>query len=272
MELSLKKWLMSSLAMLLMLSMFAGTAFADNHGDDNAMVRILHASPDAPAVDIYVNGDLTVEDAAFKDITGYLELPAGEYDIAIHAAGDDEAVYEQSLAVDGGVHYTVAAVDFLDGGDFRLEAFADDNTVDEGMTKVRVGHMSPDAPAVDVGLVGGDSLFEGAEFFAVTDYLELDPDTYDLEIRAAGTEDAVLDLSGTTLEADTVYSVYAVGALDDLEVVVVADEAHAMPGDMPQTGMGGASQSSTMLPLYLSLFAGAAVMFVLIRRRYAFQG
>lgn len=270
-QLQLKKWLLSSLAMVLMLSLFAGTAFADNHGDDNAMVRVFHASPDAPAVDIYVNGDLAVEGAAFEDITGYLELPAGDHDVAIHAAGEDEAVYEQTLTVEGGTHYTVAAVDFLDGGDFRLEAFVDDNTVAEGMTKVRVGHLSPDAPAVDVGLVGGDSLFEGAEFFAVTDYLELDPDTYDLEIRAAGTEDQVLDLSGTTLEADTVYSVYAVGALEDLGVVVVADDAYAMPGDMPQTGMGGASQSSTMLPLYLSLLAGAGAMFVIVRRRYAFE-
>lgn len=262
---------MSSLAMVLLLSLFAGTAFADGHGDDNAMVRVLHASPDAPAVDVYVNGDLAVEGAAFKDITGYLELPAGDHDVAIHAAGDYDAVYEQSLTVEGGMSYTVAAVDFLDGGDFRLEAFADDNTVGEGMTKVRVGHLSPDAPAVDVGLVGGDSLFEGAEFFAVTDYLELDPATYDLEIRAAGTEDAVLDLSGTALEADMVYSVYAVNALDSLEVVVVADEAHAMPSDMPQTGMGGASQSNTTLPLYLTLLAGAAALFVVFRKRHAFQ-
>lgn len=270
-QLRLRKWLMSSLAMVLLLSLFAGTAFADGHGDDNAMVRVLHASPDAPAVDVYVNGDLAVEGAAFKDITGYLELPAGDHDVAIHAAGDYDAVYEQSLTVEGGMSYTVAAVDFLDGGDFRLEAFADDNTVGEGMTKVRVGHLSPDAPAVDVGLVGGDSLFEGAEFFAVTDYLELDPATYDLEIRAAGTEDAVLDLSGTALEADMVYSVYAVNALDSLEVVVVADEAHAMPSDMPQTGMGGASQSNTTLPLYLTLLAGAAALFVVFRKRHAFQ-
>ncbi|MEW8970428.1 MAG: DUF4397 domain-containing protein [Mesobacillus sp.] len=35
-------------------TMFGGAALADNH--DQAKVRIVHASPDAPAVDITVDG------------------------------------------------------------------------------------------------------------------------------------------------------------------------------------------------------------------------
>ncbi|WP_440898538.1 MULTISPECIES: DUF4397 domain-containing protein [Bacillaceae] len=269
------KWLMIVFVAMLMFGSAAAPVFADSHGDDgdNAMVRVFHASPDAPEVDVYVNGDAAVEGAAFQDITDYLELPAGDHDVAIFPAGEGgegDPVIEETLTVEGGMYYTVAAVDTLEN--LRLEAFADDNTVTEGMTKIRVGHLSPGAPAVDVGLVGGDSLFEGAEFFAVTDYLELDPDTYDLEIRAAGTEDAVLDLSGTTLEADMVYSAYAVGAdADELDVVLVADEAHAAPSDMPQTGMGGASQSSSLMPIALTIAAGALAAAVFFRRRFAPQ-
>ncbi|PTL40088.1 peptidase [Alkalicoccus saliphilus] len=253
----------------LLVAGMATPALADSHGDENAMVRVLHASPDAPEVDVYVNGDAAVEGAAFQDITDYLELPAGDHEVAIFPAGEGgegDPVIEETLTVEGGMNYTAAAVDTLDN--LTLEAFADDNTVEEGMTKIRVGHMSPGAPAVDVGLVDGDSLFEGAEFFAVTDYLELDPDTYDLEIRAAGTEDAVLDLSGTELEADTVYSAYAVGAdADELEVVLVADEAHAAPSEMPATGMGGASQSANYLPLALTILAGGLGAAFLFRKK-----
>lgn len=266
------KWVTSSLVFLLMFGMFTGAGLADGH-DDNAMVRVLHASPDAPEVDVYVNGDAAVEGAAFKDITNYLELPAGDHEVAIFASeanGEGDPVIEATLSVEAGEAYTVAATNTLDS--LALEVISDDNTVDEGMTKVRVGHLSPGAPAVDVGLVGGDSLFEGAEFFAVTDYLDLEPDTYDLEIRAAGTEDAVLDLSGTELQGDMVYSVYAVGAgVDDLEVVVVADEAHDMPSEMPATGMGGASQSNTFLPLLLTVIAGGAVLTLFFRKRLATQ-
>ncbi|WP_249777670.1 DUF4397 domain-containing protein [Paenalkalicoccus suaedae] len=268
------KWLVASLVFILTFGTIATGAFAHDHVDgENAMVRVFHASPDAPAVDVYVNGEAAVEGAAFKDITDYLELPAGDHDVAIFPAGEGgegDPVIEQTLTVEAGMFYTVAATNTLEN--LTLEAFGDDNMVGEGMTKVRVGHVNPGAPAVDVGLVGGDSLFEGAEFFAVTDYLELDPATYDLEIRAAGTTDQVLDLSGTALEANMVYSVYAVGAdVDSLEVVVVADEAHAMPSDMPQTGMGGASaQSNSTLPLLLVL-AGGVVAAVIFRKKLVTQ-
>lgn len=255
---------------LLLLSLFNLPVFADNHGE-GAMVRVLHASPDAPAVDVYVNGEVAVENAAFKDITGYLELPAGEHDVAIHAAGAEEAVYEQALTVEAGTHYTVAAVDLLEGDNFRLEAFVDDNTVPDGKTKIRIGHLSPGAPAVDVGLVGGDALVEGAEFFAVTDYLELDPATYDLEIRAAGTTDAVLDLSGTTLEADTVYSAYAVGTdASALDVVLVADDAYEMPDQMPQTGFGTTTNGISS-SLIMSLIAFGGLVLFVATRKHAFN-
>lgn len=255
------------LVSVLFMSLLSLPVFAEGH--EHARVRILHASPDAPSVDIYVNGDLTVEDAAFKDITGYLELEAGSYDIAIHAAGGEDAVYEQTLAVEAGNYYTVAAVDLLDGGDFRLEAFADDTTVDEGQLKVRIGHLSPGAPAVDVGLVGGDSLVEGAEFFAVTDYLVLDPATYDLEIRAAGTMDQVLDLSGTTLEENMIYSVYAVGTdASELEIVLVADEAYQMPEEMPHTGLETMNQSNSLFLIMGMVSLGALALFV-SKRKYA---
>ncbi|SDB91873.1 protein of unknown function [Pelagirhabdus alkalitolerans] len=259
------KVLATLIVSVLVMSLVGSPVFAHEH--EEARVRVLHASPDAPSVDVYVNGELTVEDIAFQDITDYLELEAGSYDIAIHAAGDDEAVYEQSLDVEAGTYYTVAAVDLLEGGDFRLEALVDDTTVEEGQLKLRVGHLSPGAPAVDVGLIDGDSLVEGAEFFAVTDYLELDPATYDLEIRAAGTTDQVLDLSDTTLEENMIYSVYAVGAdADELDIVLVADEAYEMPEELPETGAGSAAESNTLPLMIGSASLAGLVLFVKTRK------
>ncbi|MBX4389811.1 DUF4397 domain-containing protein, partial [Mycobacterium tuberculosis] len=86
------------------------------------------------------------------------------------------------------------------------------------------------------GLIGGDALFSGATFKAFTDYKELDPNTYDLEIRTPDGKQ-VLDLSGTKLEANMVYSVYAINTADKLEVLVLQDSM-VMPSEMPKTGMG----------------------------------
>lgn len=82
----MKKVFALFVTVVLLSSVFALEAFADNHGSDEAMVRIAHASPDAPAVDVYVNGDAVVEGAAFKDATDYMNLPAGEHEVEIDVA------------------------------------------------------------------------------------------------------------------------------------------------------------------------------------------
>ena len=44
----------------------------------NAKVRVVHASPDAPPVDIFVNGEPSgIENLSFKDGTAFVELPSG---------------------------------------------------------------------------------------------------------------------------------------------------------------------------------------------------
>ena len=56
-----------------------------------AKVRVLHGSPDAPAVDVYVDGTEAVSDVAFGTVTDYLEIPAGEHQVQVVAAGTDPA-------------------------------------------------------------------------------------------------------------------------------------------------------------------------------------
>ncbi|WP_369679964.1 DUF4397 domain-containing protein [Bacillus sp. FJAT-45066] len=72
---------------------------------------MVHASPDAPAVDVYVNGDLVVENAPFKAATDYLQVPAGTHTVEIFVAGTQEnPVITAELTVEAGVSYTVAAI------------------------------------------------------------------------------------------------------------------------------------------------------------------
>ncbi|MGM0753954.1 MAG: DUF4397 domain-containing protein [Bacillota bacterium] len=259
------KKIFSILATVMLMLSLAGGAFA---AENDAMVRIVHASPDAPAVDVYVDGNAVVEGAEFKAATDYMNLPAGDHKVEIYAAGtmgSEDPVISQDLTVEAGMAYTVAAANTLEN--LELVVAQDSMDVTEGMTKVRVGHLSPDAPTVDVGLVGGDSLFSGAEFKAITDYQELDPGTYDLEIRTPE-GDQVLDLSGTMLEENTVYSVFAINTADQLEVLVLKDYT-LMPGSMPETGMGGAAtESSSTLPIVLAtaVLGGAALLFVTRRK------
>jgi hypothetical protein len=230
---------------------------------DTAKLRVVHASPDAPAVDVYVNGELTLENVAFKGNSGYLDVPAGTHNVEVFANGSEyaegEGVLQADLTVEAGKAYTVAAANLVDALEFVVAE--DSMEVSEGKAKVRVGHLSPDAPAVDVGLIGGDALFSGAEFPGITDYAELDAGTYDLEIRLPdGTQ--VLPLEGTELAAGTVYSVFAVNNANSLEVIALVDyERAGSPNGMPMTGLGtpDSPQTSWLLVLGgLALVVGAS--------------
>lgn len=260
----MKKFI-TSLVFLLVFAMFGGSVLADNH--DQAKVRIVHASPDAPAVDITVNGETVVENAEFKAVTDYLMVPAGEHEVSIFAAGTVEEgnpVLTTTLAVEEGKAYTALAINKLES--LEVAVTNDDTTTGADKAKVRVGHFSPDAPNVDVAVTGGDVLFADAPFKGVTEYAEVDPMTVDLEVRVAGTEDVVLSLPGTELKGNMIYTVLAVGLANGdptLDVIVLADPSSTtMPTEMPKTGTGGvAGLLMSSLPIIL-LAAGIAFFFV----------
>ena len=63
------------LAALLLVGGFARPASAA----EMAKVRVVHASPDAPAVDVYVDGAKALSNVTFFTASDYLSLPAGEH-------------------------------------------------------------------------------------------------------------------------------------------------------------------------------------------------
>jgi hypothetical protein len=175
-----------------------------------AMVRVVHASPDAPNVDIYVNGNRILKDFPYKDVSGYLSLPAGKYQIDIYPAGNMvSTVLSKKVTVEGGKSYTLAAAG--PAGKLRLVTFEDKPSVPAGETKARFIHLSADAPAVDIAVKKGDVIFPNVSFRQATSYLGLSPMTVDLEVRVAGSSNTVLPLPGVKLEPNKAYTILAVG-------------------------------------------------------------
>jgi hypothetical protein len=212
------------MAALALVSVFvvglAGGALAQS--DSMAKVRVIHASPDAPAVDVYVDGEVAVEGLEFQSGTDYLDLAAGDHQFQVVPAGGDpaDAVIDANATVEAGTWYSVVAVGLV--AEIEPLIVVDNITEPaEGQAHIKVVHASPDAPAVDIAVAGGPVLFENAEFGAATEYLPVDAGTYDLEVRPAGTEDVALEVPGLALEAGTVYSAYAMGLLEDGSLTVV---------------------------------------------------
>ena len=132
----------------------------------NAAVRVLHGSPDAPEVDVYVGATLATAAKAdalsglsFGEISGYVEVPAGTYAVKVCATADATIcpIEVPALPLAAATRYTVAASDALASIDANV--FVDDPDLAEtAQAQVRVVHLSADTPAVDVLTQAGDSI------------------------------------------------------------------------------------------------------------------
>jgi len=207
--------------------------------EEMAGVRVAHLSPDAPNVDVYVDGEAVLEDVAFRDVSDYLELQPGSYDVQITEAGNQEEVfYDDSIEVEA-ADYTVAAIGEAGGENqpLSVEVYEDDLSDPGENARVRGIHAAPDAPAVDViGADSGDALFEDLAF-GESASAEAPPGEYTFEVVPAGEEDAepVAEFEAP-VEAGTVYSAFAVGYLQPDDAP--ADEAFGVEIVEDSTGMG----------------------------------
>ncbi len=196
---------------------------ADERTAQNAEVRIVHASPDAPAVDIFVDDKALVEEAKFKDVSNSLPLSAGSHKVEVYEAktkGTKDSIIEATLVVDGGKSYTVAAVNKAEN--LELQAFTNNKQGMDGKASLRVAHLSPDAPAVNVGPKGAAPLFKDLSFKSISGYQIVNPGSYDLAVSTADGKE-ILSLPGTNLQSGKNYTVLAVNTADKLETIVLQD-------------------------------------------------
>ena len=194
---------------------------------DEAQVRVIHASPDAPNVDVWVDGETVLTDVPFTAVSDYLTLPAGDHNIQVTATGSTDPVIDADVTLDAGTAYSVAATGML--ADIGATVLVDDRMPADSQSKLRVFHASPSAPAsVDVAVTDGPILVEGLAYPEATAYLTVDAGTYALEVRAAGETDAALTLDAT-LEAGMNYTAIAMDGGDAGVQVIVAVDSHSVP-------------------------------------------
>lgn len=201
---------------------FVFTNFIQN--GPSGFLRFAHLSPDAPDVDIVVNGQTIATDVPFETFSRYVAFRPGQQRVQIFPAGGANPVIDVNVQVDANEFQTVAAI-----GEVANIAGAvyQDTVVNNGnQTLLRTVHAAPDAPAVDLTLADGTVLVSNLAFPDATTYATLAPGVYDLQIRVAGTTQVVRDFPDVQLPAGATLSAFAVGLLADqsLDVLVTVDD------------------------------------------------
>ncbi len=84
--------------------------------EGNARVRVFHASPDTPNVDVTTatTGDVLFEDVSYGE-EDYTEVAAGDFRICVYTASDhDEAVGAVNIELEEGTVYSLFATGYLE--------------------------------------------------------------------------------------------------------------------------------------------------------------
>jgi hypothetical protein len=245
------------LTLTMVLGLSAGLVACSDDDDDNGMnpqpetatLRAVHASPDAPAVDIYVEGIGTpiAKNVAYGDATAYVTVEAGTYNVQLRPAGADSStdpVYETgNVTLSGNSILTAVAAGLLNSADpadaFRIiplfESFA---TPGSGNAIVRILHAGADAPTVslDVGADGSNEVVDLARF-ADTGSGGIDlPGGSPLALDIVADGVTVTTFTIPALEAGTEYFVIATGLLAQTDIM--ADDAFKLLA-VDEDGMTG---------------------------------
>jgi hypothetical protein len=171
---------------------------------------VIHASPDAPGVDLFVDNARVDSNLTFLENTGYLTVAAGIRTVKVNVTGTIVPVIQGPVPVTAGVVYSVFAADSA-ASIFPLLLVDTLTTPAAGKAHVRFVHLSPNAPAVDITLEDGSVVFGNRSFSQYTGFLPVDAGAYVLQVREAGTTNVVLTLPSVVLAAGKIYTVYAKG-------------------------------------------------------------
>lgn len=178
--------------------------------DTRAKLRVMHASPDAPNVDVLLDGAVVLPNVPYPANSDFLSVPSGARNVKVNAAGTSTTVIDVTPTLAAGKAYTAYATGFL--ATIGATLVEDDLTAPTGNNaKIRVIHGSPDAPNVDV-LANNAAVLTNVPFKAASAYLTVPAGAYNFKVNVTGTATTATQ-ADVTLAAGRVYTAIAIGSV-----------------------------------------------------------
>ncbi|MCB9501033.1 MAG: DUF4397 domain-containing protein [Deferribacteres bacterium] len=168
-----------------------------------AQVQFIHSSADqdATSLDVYVNDVLVAEALGRLQATAFLEVASGTVTLKVTPNGNaDSTIVTMDTELTSGATYVTALAGILpinDGkydnplsrdlnlGIFKLDG-ARTAATDAAKVEFVVFHGGSDAPAVDVVVDGALTIASGIDYGMFSDYVLVDPASYEITFTAPG--------------------------------------------------------------------------------------
>jgi hypothetical protein len=140
-----------------------GAAAQDDNAEADATLRVIHASPGSPEVDVLIDGQPQLAGLEYGTTSQYTTLTAEEHRVQVVPSGQtaDAAVVDETIDAAPGQAYLLAVFGLLnDIGGAVYEV--DLSEIEPGQARVRLLNFSPDAGDVDLlekGVTSGSAMW-----------------------------------------------------------------------------------------------------------------
>ncbi|MFT6422340.1 MAG: hypothetical protein ACJA2K_001065 [Thalassolituus sp.] len=177
----------------------------DNNDKGEAFVRVLHASADAPNVDVLIDGEAALTNVSFQQGSGYISLPEGSTEVDIRVSGTETIALSAELDLLEDGYYSVIAIN--DVADLALKVIDDTATFTDGDADVRVVHAATAAAEVDIFVTAPDAelsapTLDAVPFDAAAVLEGVAAGDYQVKIAVDATDDLVYDSGSLAVSSD----------------------------------------------------------------------
>ncbi len=191
--------------------------------EDYSLVRVLHAAPNADAVDIYINDTLFFKELSFTEFSPYVYVPEGNYRMSVYPVNTTEnPILSKYIEIDDDELLTIAIIGDNNNLDFLFIEEDTESTYGQN-SKLRVVNLVPNSPRVNI-LEGENVLFPNVGYKDITEYKIVSPGTYTLNVELVENGQIVLQ-NQIAITADRVYTLYALGNIPNVEIYQSLDGA-----------------------------------------------
>ncbi len=181
-----------------------------------AKVMAVHASPGAPAIDIYLDTTRSQSSLSYGSNTGYVEVPVGIHSLKATVAGTQTVVVAiPFFVVTGSMVVTVFAADT--GASIAVPYFFDTlATASSGKARIRFIHMAVKGPNLDlldsVSTTTRTTVFASTAYLAGTSFTDISAGVHDfLIVHNVGPSQTVMARVKGTLTEGKSYTLFVKG-------------------------------------------------------------
>lgn len=210
--------------------------------ETQSTLRVIHAVPSGPSVDVLVDGEPAAPNLAFGSISEYVPISPGAHQVQVIETGQDASSALATFEVEtrSGEAYIVTAI----GTAAAIKAKINEvnlDAIDQGKARVRLINAASDVDIASLGITGEeDGLTDSVDYGGDTSYETVDVSTYDLEVR--GDDDQVLlTAPGMTFEDGQVYDLVLVGqqSVQSLQLITAITSVSPSCSTLLQVGNEG---------------------------------